>query len=212
MVFSQSAPAVSQFFSVHPTHPQARLLHRAAEILSAGGLAAFPTDTAYALGCHIGDRHALERIRQLRKLDKHHYLTLMCRDLSEISLYARVDDANYRIIKHLTPGPFTFILPATREVPRRLVHPKRRTIGLRVPANPITLGLLEALGEPMMTTTLRLPDAELPMSDPEEIRTILEHQVDLVIDGGPGGVDATTVVDLTVWPSEIVRQGLGEFE
>lgn len=203
---------MSQFFSVHPTHPQARLLHRAAEILSAGGLVAFPTDTAYALGCHIGDKQALERIRQLRRLDKHHYLTLMCRDLSEISLYARVDDANYRIIKRLTPGPFTFVLPATREVPRRLVHAKRRTIGLRVPANPITQGMLEALGEPMMTTTLRLPEAELPMSDPEEIRTVLEHQVDLVIDGGPGGLEATTVVDLTQWPAEIVRQGLGEFE
>ncbi|MCB1686358.1 MAG: L-threonylcarbamoyladenylate synthase [Pseudomonadales bacterium] len=203
---------MSQYFSVHPTHPQSRLLSRAAEILSAGGLVVFPTDTAYALGCHIGDKQALERIRKLRKLDKHHHLTLMCRDLSEISLYARVDDANYRILKHLTPGPFTFLLPATREVPRRLVHPKRRTIGLRVPSNPIILGLLEALGEPIMSTTLRLPDAELPLVDPEEIRSQLERQVDLVIDGGPGGLVATTIVDLTRRPAEIIRQGLGEFE
>ena len=201
---------MSQFFSIHPTHPQPRLLSRAAEIVAAGGLVVTPTDTTYALGCQIGDKQALDRIRQIRRLDKHHHLTLMCRDLKEISLYARVDNASYRTLKHLTPGPFTFLLPATREVPRRLVHPKRRTVGLRIPDCPIALGLLEALGRPMMTTTMRLPGGELPLADPEDIRVALESQVDLVIDGGVGGVVPTTVVDLI--SGEVVRQGLGEFE
>ena len=201
---------MSQFFSIHPTHPQPRLLSRAAEIVAAGGLVVTPTDTTYALGCQIGDKQALDRIRQIRRLDKHHHLTLMCRDLKEISLYARVDNASYRTLKHLTPGPFTFLLPATREVPRRLVHPKRRTVGLRIPDCPIALGLLEALGVPMMTTTMRLPGGELPLADPEDIRVALESQVDLVIDGGVGGVVPTTVVDLI--SGEVVRQGLGEFE
>ena len=201
---------MSQYFSVHPSHPQQRLLQRAAEIVAAGGLAAFPTDTTYALGCHIGDKQALDRIRQIRRLDKHHHLTLMCRDLSEISVYAQVDNANYRILRHLTPGPFTFLLPATREVPRRLVHPKRRTIGLRVPDSAISTGLLAILGEPMMTTTLRLPEDDLPMSDPEEIRAALEKRVDVIIDGGDSGLIPTTVVDLIA--GEVIRQGLGEFE
>ena len=201
---------MSQFFSIHPTHPQPRLLSRAAEIVAAGGLVVTPTDTTYALGCQIGDKQALDRIRQIRRLDKHHHLTLMCRDLKEISLYARVDNASYRTLKHLSPGPFTFLLPATREVPRRLVHPKRRTVGLRIPDCPIALGLLEALGGPMMTTTMRLPGGELPLADPEDIRVALESQVDLVIDGGVGGVVPTTVVDLI--SGEVVRQGLGEFE
>ena len=181
-------------------------------MIAGGGLAVYPTDTTYALGCHIGDKQALERIRSLRRLDKHHHLTLICRDLSEISIYARVDNANYRILKHLTPGPFTFLLPASREVPKRLVHPKRRTIGLRIPANEITQGLLEALGEPMMSTSMRLPDADLPMSDAMEIRAVLEHSVDVVIDGGNCGLLPTTVVDLTQVPGQVVRQGLGEFE
>ncbi len=203
---------MSQFFSVHPTHPQQRLLNQAAEIVSRGGLVVYPTDTTYALGCHIGDKNALERIRQIRRLDKHHHLTLICRDLSELGTYARVDNAAYRILKRLTPGPYTFLLPATREVPRRLVHPKKKTIGLRVPDNPIALGLLEALGEPMMTTTMRLPGEELPLLDPEEIRERLEHAVDLVIDGGFGGVEETTVVDLTVTGGEVIRSGAGEFD
>lgn len=203
---------MSQFFSVHPTHPQQRLLKQAAEILSRGGLVVYPTDTTYALGCHIGDKAALDRVRQIRRLDKHHDLTLICRDLSELGSYARVDNAAYRSLKRLTPGPFTFLLPATREVPRRLVHPKKKTIGLRVPDNPITLGLLEALGEPMMTTTMRLPDEELPLYDPEEIRERLEHAVDLIIDGGFGGVEPTTVVDLTVVGGEVIRAGAGEFD
>lgn len=203
---------MSQYFVVHPTHPQRRLLVTAAQIVSAGGLVVYPTDTAYALGCHIGDKQSLDRIRRIRRLDKHHHFTLMCRDLSEISLYARVSDANYRILKHLTPGPFTFLLPATREVPRRLVHPKRRTIGLRIPGNVIALELLDLLDEPMMTTTMRLPDQDVPLSDPELIREILEREVDLIIDGGPGGVEPTTVVDLTGAAPEVVRQGVGVFE
>jgi tRNA threonylcarbamoyl adenosine modification protein (Sua5/YciO/YrdC/YwlC family) len=203
---------VSQYFVVHPSHPQRRLLVTAAQIISGGGLVVYPTDTAYALGCHIGDKQSLESIRRIRRLDKRHHFTLTCRDLSEISLYARVSDANYRILKHLTPGPFTFLLPATREVPRRLVHPKRRTIGLRIPNNVIALELLAVLGEPMMTTTMRLADQDEPFSDPEQIRESLEHEVDLIIDGGPGGVVPTTVVDLTGAVPEVIRQGLGVFE
>lgn len=203
---------MSQYFSVHPTHPQQRLLKQAADIIAGGGLVVYPTDTTYALGCHIGDKAALDRVRQIRRLDKHHDLTLVCRDLSELGTYARVDNTAYRILKRLTPGPYTFLLPATREVPRRLVHPKKKTIGLRVPDNPIALGLLEALGEPMMTTTMRLPDEELPLLDPEEIRERLEHAVDLVIDGGFGAVESTTVVDLTVAGGEVVRAGAGEFD
>lgn len=203
---------MSQYFSIHPTHPQARLLNRAAEIVAAGGLVVFPTDATYALGCHIGDRQALERIRQLRGLSKSHLLTLMCRDLSEISLFARVENFNYRRLKALTPGPFTFLLPATRELPRRLTHPKRKTIGLRVPDCPIALGLLEILGEPMMTTTLRLPGDELPLVDAEVARDRLEHQVDLIIDGGHCGIEPTTVVDLTSEEAVVIRQGQGEFE
>ena len=203
---------MSQFFSIHPSHPQARLLNRAAEIIAAGGLVVFPTDASYALGCHIGDKQALDRVRQVRQLGKNHLLTLMVRDLSEISLYARVENFNYRRLKQLTPGPFTFILPATREVPRRLVHPKRKTIGLRVPDCPVALGLLAALGEPMMTTTLRLPGEELPTVDAEDVRVRLEHQVDLIIDGGRCGIEQTTVVDLTGAEAEVIRQGQGEFD
>lgn len=203
---------LSQFFSIHPTHPQQRLLTQAAEIVASGGLVVYPTDTAYALGCHIGDKQALERIRQIRKLDRNHHLTLMCRDLSELGSYARVDNVNYRILKRLTPGPFTFLLPATREVPRRLIHAKKKTIGLRVPANAIALGLLEALGEPMLTTTMRLPGQTLPLVDPQEIREKLESRVELIIDGGNGGLDSTTVVDLTLPGGEVMRQGAGQFE
>jgi len=202
---------LSQFFTVHPTHPQARLLARAAEIVADGGLVVFPTDTTYALGCHIGDKRAVDRMRQIRQLSKTHHLTLICRDLSEISLYARVENFNYRRLKQHTPGPFTFVLPATREVPRRLVHPKRKTIGLRVPDCPVALGLLEALGEPMMSTTMQLPGAEFALTDAEDIRTHLEHQVDLIVDGGHCGVVPTTVVDLTEETAVVLRQGLGEF-
>ncbi|MGD8418621.1 MAG: L-threonylcarbamoyladenylate synthase, partial [Pseudomonadales bacterium] len=193
-------------------HPQQRLLAQAAGIVADGGLVVYPTDTTYALGCHIGDKAALDRIRRIRRLDANHDLTLLCRDLSDLGTYARVDNAAYRILKRLTPGPFTFLLPATREVPRRLVHPKKRTIGLRVPDHPIARGLLDALGEPMMTTTMNLPGEDLPLSDPEEIRERLEHSVDLVIDGGICGVEPTTVVDLTVPGGRVVRQGAGVYE
>lgn len=203
--------SVSQYLTVHPTHPQQRLLNRAAQIVADGGLLVYPTDTTYALGCHIGDKQALERIRRIRQLDDKHRFTLTCRDLSEIAVYARVSDPSYRILRHFTPGPFTFVLPATKEVPKRLVHPKRRTIGLRIPDHPVALGLLEALGEPMMTTTMRLPGTELPLSDPEDIRDLVSDLVDVIVDGGACGLVSTTVVDLTGDVPEIIRQGLGDF-
>jgi tRNA threonylcarbamoyl adenosine modification protein (Sua5/YciO/YrdC/YwlC family) len=203
---------VSQYFVIHPDNPQPRLLARAAEIVAGGGLVAYPTDTTYALGCQIGDKAALDRIRQIRRLDKDHHFTLTCRDLSEIATYARVDDSSFRILKRLTPGPFTFLLPATREVPRRLVHPKKKTIGLRVPDHPIALGLLGALGKPMMTTTLRLPGDLAALTDPEEVRDRLGGQLDAIIDGGRCGIEPTTVVDLTGAVPVVERQGLGVFE
>lgn len=203
---------MSQYFVIHPDNPQPRLLARAAEIVAGGGLVAYPTDTTYALGCQIGDKAALDRIRQIRRLDKDHHFTLTCRDLSEIATYARVDDASFRILKRLTPGPFTFLLPATREVPRRLVHPKKKTIGLRVPDHPIALGLLGALGTPMMTTTLQLPGDMSPLADPEEVRDRLGGQVDAIVDGGGCGIEPTTVVDLTGGVPVVERQGLGVFE
>lgn len=202
---------MSQYFAIHPQNPQPRLLARAAEIVSRGGLVVYPTDTTYALGCQVGNKTALDRIRQIRRLDKEHHFTLACRDLSEIACYARVSDQSFRILKELTPGPFTFLLPATREVPRRLVHPKKKTIGIRIPDNPIALGLLELLESPMTTTTMRLPDDMRPLADPEEIRERLESAVDLIIDGGSGGTESTTVVDLTGEVPQVVRQGAGEF-
>ena len=202
---------MSQFFSIHPTHPQQRLLARAGEIIAAGGLVVYPTETTYAIGCHIGDKQALDRIRHIRQLAKDHHFTLACRDLSEIAAYARVDNTSFRLLKQLTPGPFTFLLQASREVPRRLVHPKRKTIGLRVPDHPIAQGLLAALGEPMMTTTMQLPGAEFPIADPEEIRDLVGNLVDLIIDGGGCGLLPTTVIDLTGGTPVVVRQGLGEF-
>jgi len=203
---------VSQFFSIHPTHPQRRLLNQAAEILRAGGVIVYPTDSTYALGCRIGDRAAVDRIRAIRRLDALHHFTLVCRDLSEISYYARVDTSGFRILKRYTPGPFTFLLKATREVPRRLVHPKRRTIGIRVPDHVITQGLLEVLNEPLMSTSLILPGEALPLSEPEDFRGRLERLVDLIIDGGAGGLVPTTVVDLTEPTAVVVREGLGRFE
>jgi tRNA threonylcarbamoyl adenosine modification protein (Sua5/YciO/YrdC/YwlC family) len=202
---------VSQYFSVHPTHPQRRLLIQAAEIVRGGGVIVYPTDSTYALGCHIGDKQALDRIRAIRRLDKLHHFTLVCRDLSELSIYARVDNSSYRILKRYTPGPFTFLLQASREVPRRLVHPKRRSIGLRVPDHAIAQGLLEALGEPLMSTSLILPGSSDALAEPEDIRSALERQVDLIIDGGACGLTATTVVDLTVVPPVVTRPGLGVF-
>lgn len=200
---------MSQCFVIHPSHPQQRLLQRAAEVLAGGGLAAYPTDTTYAIGCRVGDKAALDRMRALRQLGGKHYFTLCCRDLSEIAKYARVNNQNYRILKRHTPGPFTFLLPATREAPRRLVHPKRRTIGLRVPANAIALGLMAALGRPMMTTTLRLPGADAPLTDGDDIRRVLGDGLDLVVDGGHAGTEPTTVVDLNCDPPKVIRQGIG---
>ena len=201
---------MSQYFQIHPDNPQARLLQQAAAIVHAGGVVVYPTDSCYALGCQPGDKEALERIRRLRRLEDRHNLTLVCRDLSEIATYAKIDNTAYRLLKTLTPGAYTFLLKATNEVPRRLQHPKRRTIGIRVPDHRITRMLLEALDGPLMSTTLRLPEAELPMTDPEEIRDRLDHAVDLVVDGGACGVDATTVVDMTATPPALVRAGLGD--
>ncbi|MDP1519749.1 L-threonylcarbamoyladenylate synthase [Porticoccus litoralis] len=203
---------MSQFFTIHPDNPQLRLVHQAVEIIRQGGVIIYPTDSAYAIGCHIGDKKALDRIRQIRHLDKHHNFTLVCRDLSELALYAKVDNQVYRTLKAHTPGSYTFILEATSEVPRRLMHPKRKTIGLRVPANPIALALLEELGEPLMSVTLIMPDDEYPLTDPYDIRDMLERRVDLIIDGGFCGLEMTTVVDLTGDTPEIIRQGVGQFE
>lgn len=202
---------MAQFFQIHPENPQSRLISQAVDIIRQGGLVVYPTDSAYALGCHIGDKMALDRIRAMRQLDKHHNFTLMCRDLSELATYARVNNQVFRMIKNHTPGPYTFILEGTAEVPRRLMHPKRKTLGLRVPDNPIALALLEQLGEPLMTSSLLLPGDELPLSDPYEIRDLLEHQVELVIDGGYCGVEPTTVVDFTSDGPELIRQGKGDF-
>lgn len=202
---------MAQFFRIHPENPQARLIHQAVEIIRAGGLIVYPTDSAYALGCHIGDKEALERIRALRKLDKDHNFTLMCRDLSELATYARVSNQSFRLLKKNTPGPYTFLLEATSEVPRRLLHPKRKTIGLRVPENPIAQCLLSELAEPLMTSSLLMPGEDYPMSDPYDIRERLEHHVDLIIDGGFCGLEPTTVIDLTNETPELVRQGKGDF-
>ncbi|MBQ61909.1 MAG: threonylcarbamoyl-AMP synthase [Gammaproteobacteria bacterium] len=201
---------MSQFFRIHPENPQLRLINQATEIVKAGGVIAYPTDSAYALGCHIGDKRALQRIRQIRRLDERHAFTLVCRDLSDLGTYAKVNNSAYRLIKAATPGPYTFILPATREVPRRLVHAKRKTIGLRVPENSICDALLSSMGEPLMSSTLILPGADYPMTDPLEIRDQLEHQLDLVIDGGFCGMEPTTVVNLEDGYPVIARAGRGD--
>lgn len=201
---------MSQFFYVHPDNPQARLINQAAAIIRNGGVVIYPTDSGYAIGCHIGDKSALERICRVRRIEKDHNFTLVCRDLSELSLYAKVDNQAFRLIRNHTPGAYTFILQATKEVPRRLMNPKKKTIGIRVPDNAIALALLEALGEPLMSTTLILPGNEVAESDPEEIRDSLEHQVDLIINGGHLGESPTTVVDLTTDELVIVREGAGD--
>ena len=201
---------MSQFFAIHAETPQLRLVRQVAEIIHGGGVIAYPTDSAYALGCHIGDKKALERIRQIRQLDKRHNFTLVCRDLSELACYARVNNQQFRSIKAHTPGPYTFILEATAEVPRRLMHPKRKTIGLRVPDNMIALAILEELCEPIMSSTLVMPGDEYPLTDPYDIRDLLEHQLDLVIDGGYCGMEPTSVVDMTGGKIEVLRQGMGD--
>jgi tRNA threonylcarbamoyl adenosine modification protein (Sua5/YciO/YrdC/YwlC family) len=201
---------VSQFFQIHPDNPQVRLIRQAVDIIKSGGVVVYPTDSAYALGCHIGDKSALDRIRRIRKLDDSHNFTLVCSDLSEIATYAKVSNSAYRLLRHTTPGPYTFILPATSEVPRRLMHPKRKTVGLRVPENAIALALLADLGEPLMSVTLIMPGDDLPLTDPYDIRQTLEHDVDLVIDGGYCGMEPTTVVDLADETPVVLRVGKGD--
>jgi len=203
---------LSQFFVIHPETPQKRLINHATEIIAKGGVVVYPTDTSYAIGCHIGDKNAVDRIRQIRRLDDKHLFTLMCRDLSDLGVYARVNNRVFRQLKSHTPGPFTFVLEATKEVPRRLQLGKRKQIGLRVPDNPILLALLEALGEPLLNTTLIMPGEPYPLIDPYEMRDLLEHSVDLIIDGGYGGMEESTVIDLTQDVPELIREGLGRFD
>ena len=203
---------MAQFFSIHPTHPQARLVRRAAEIVRGGGLIAYPTDSCYALGCHLGDASAQQRLRRVRGVDDRHHLTLMCRDLSEIAAYAVVGNVQFRMLKLATPGSYTFILRATKEVPLRLQHPKRKTIGVRVPAHAAAQALLAELGEPMLSSTLILPGSQVPLSDAAEIRAALEHALDLVVDCGSCGVEPTTVVDLTGDEPLVLRKGRGPLD
>ncbi len=200
---------MSQFFQIHPDNPQPRLIHQAIEIVQKGGIIVYPTDSGYALGCHIGDKGALDKIRRIRRLDNKHNFTLVCRDLSDIATYAKVDNTAYRLLKTFTPGAYTFIFKATRELPRRCMQAKRKTIGIRIPANTVCQSLLAFLNEPLMSTTLILPDETIPMTDPYEIREVLEHHVDLVIDGGFCGLEATTVIDMSDVVPVIVREGLG---
>lgn len=201
---------MTQNLTVHPQNPQPRLISRAVEILRRGGVIVYPTDSCYALGCLPDNKPALDRISRLRRLDPKHNMTLICRDLSEIGVYAKVDNSAFRFIKRLTPGPYTFLLKATRDVPRRLQHPQKKTIGLRVPDNRIALDLLETLDAPMLSTSLILPGKDLPESDPEEIYRLLQDQVDLVIDGGAGGLEATSVIDLCDPVPVIIRKGKGD--
>lgn len=201
---------MSQFFQIHPENPQARLISQAAQVIRDGGIVAVPTDSCYALVCHLDDKDAVTRLRRIRNVDDKHHLTLLCRDLSEIALYARVDNQQYRLLKAATPGPYTIILEASKEVPRRLSHPSRKTIGLRVPENRIVQALLEELAQPLIGTTLILPDEEEPLNDPEEVRDRLAKLVDLVIDGGACSLQATTVIDLTGPEPVLQRQGRGD--
>ena len=201
---------MSQFFQIHPDNPQLRLINQAVQIVDSGGIIAVPTDSSYALVCHLDDKGAVERLRRIRGVDDKHHLTLLCRDLSEIAVYAKVDNRQYRLLKSATPGPYTFILEATKEVPRRLSHPSRKTIGLRVPEHAILQALLEELGQPLLGTTL-IPQGEtMPLNDPQEIRALLEKQVDLVIDGGSCRLEPTTVVDLSGDEPVVLRQGRGD--
>jgi tRNA threonylcarbamoyl adenosine modification protein (Sua5/YciO/YrdC/YwlC family) len=200
---------VAQFFAVHPTHPQPRLIRQAAEIVRRGGLIAYPTDSCYALGCHLGDAGAQARLRRVREMDEKHHLTLMCRDLSEVAAYAIFNNAQFRLLKAATPGSYTFILRATREVPRRLLHARRKSIGVRVPAHAAARALLAEMGEPMLSATLLLPGADAPLSDAQQIRAALEHELDLVIDRGPCGIEPSTVIDLTGDAPVVLRAGKG---
>lgn len=199
-----------QQLTIHPLNPQPRLIQQVVKVIQAGGVIVYPTDSAYALGCGLDNKPASERIRQIRALDKHHHFTLMCHNLSQLSVYAQVSNPTFRLLKAYTPGPYTFILPATRDVPRRLTHPKRKTIGLRVPNHPITQALLTTLGEPLMSVTLILPGQENPLVDVEEITYAIGGKVDLIIDGGPCSIDPTSVIDLTSDVPKILRAGKGD--
>jgi tRNA threonylcarbamoyl adenosine modification protein (Sua5/YciO/YrdC/YwlC family) len=203
---------VAQHFSIHPTHPQLRLVKRAADVLRTGGLIAYPTDSCYALGCHLGDAAAVERLRRVRGFGGRHHLTLMCRDLSEIARYAIVDDAHYRLLKAATPGSYTFILRARREVPRRLMHARRRTIGVRVPGHAVAHALLDELDEPILSATLLLPEDTEPLSDPQDIRQRLDRDLDAIVDSGSCGVQPSTVLDLTGAQPLVMREGRGSLE
>lgn len=200
---------MARIVNIHPESPQSRLLVQAAEFIRDGAIVALPTDSCYALGCHLGDKDALDRIRLIRQMDDRHHLTLMVRDLSEIATYARVDNAQYRLLKATTPGSYTFILEGSKELPRRVMHPKRKTIGLRIPEHPVTLALLEELGEPLLTTTLQLPGDEFPLTEGWVIQDRLEDQLELILDAGPCGTEPTTVIDLTGTAPELVRAGRG---
>jgi tRNA threonylcarbamoyl adenosine modification protein (Sua5/YciO/YrdC/YwlC family) len=201
---------MSQFFQVHPDNPQPRLINQTVQLLQERAVIVYPTDSAYALGCHIGDKTAMERIQRIRRVDANHNFTLVCRDLSEIAIYAKVDNSAYRLLKTLTPGAYTFILSATREVPRRLQNPKRKTIGLRVPDNRIAQAILAELNEPLMSSSLIMPGESMPLTDPYDMRAMLEHQVDLIIDGGYCGLEPTTVVDMTGEAPVVTRRGKGD--
>jgi tRNA threonylcarbamoyl adenosine modification protein (Sua5/YciO/YrdC/YwlC family) len=201
---------MAELIEIHPQNPQPRLIREVAALIESGGIVAYPTDSSYAFGWAMGNKSAQERIRRLKDLDKHHHFTLVCEGLSELATYARVDNQAYRLLKAFTPGPYTFILPATRQVPNRLQHPKRKSIGIRVPGHPIALALLTALPEPLMSTTLQLPGQEQPMNDPWEIMDHLEHELAAVVDGGPCALESTTVIDLTGPVPVVTRAGLGD--
>jgi len=203
-------PRVAKLIEVHPSDPQPHRVHKIVERIRDGALIAYPTDSSYAFGCRIGDKKPIERIHRIRRTDKKHNFTLVCADLSEISVYARVDNWAYRLIKSLTPGPYTFILPATRQLPKMLQNPKRRTIGIRVPDHPLVTAMLDELGEPIMSSTLSLPGDELPLTDPVEIEERIGHEVDLIIDAGPTGIEPTTVLDLSSGSVEVLRKGRGD--
>lgn len=201
---------MAQFFTTHADNPQPRLIRQAAALLRDGAVIAYPTDSSYALGCHLGDKDAVARIRRIRGLDEDHFMTLMCRDLSELGRYARVNNVQFRLLKNNTPGSYTFILDATREVPKRLQHPKRHTVGIRIPDHAVAQALLQELGEPLLSSTLILPNATQPLNDADEIRGQLDHLVDLVLDGGAAGLEPTTVIDLTGDTPVLVRRGKGD--